>query len=506
VLKFDVMNMVNQSIGYQKADVVIAGGGTGGVCAAIAAARNGADVLLIERCGFLGGLFTGGNMILCHWGARQFWGGLNKEIFTRLRDLSAAKFHPDDPPNYPLYHMRHRVCLSVAYDPEVAKLVLFQLVEDAGVRLLLHSYVTGAVTEGNIVRGVMVENKSGQQFIEGTIVCDGTGDGDVAASAGVPFQKGLGEDHQLFAMTMLVRLSRVDWNQVTKYSIQDPAWEQAIHTAKATGDLPFYSSCSIESIPYWGHPHPELGRLWYEDGALLWGGTVEGVDGTDVESLTSAEVACRKQWMSELNFLRKYIPGFVSARVEHSGTSIGVRETRHIEGEYQFTGYDILEEHAFPDTVAYIVPLFQGVPYRCLVPKHAENLLLASKCLSTTPGQAVSGPTLGAYNDMKSISTVMTYGQAAGTAAALCISKNVSPREVDVTLLQKTLRSQGALVSTEMITTLKNTRLPFGKTIAELLQTRLQRARQRWERMGYQFSTPTHGDIERDPVPGLFEH
>lgn len=497
--------MVNRSIGYQKAEVVVAGGGTGGVCAAIAAARNGADVLLIEQRGFLGGLFTGGNMILCHWGARQFWGGLNNEIFTRLHELDAAKFHPDDPPNYPLYHMRHRVCLSVAYDPEVAKLVLFQLVEDAGVRLLLHSYVTRAVTEGNRVRGVMVENKSGQQFIEGTIVCDGTGDGDVAASAGVPFQKGLGEDHQLFAMTMLVRLSHVNWNQVTEYSIQDPAWEQAIRTAKAAGDLPFYSSRSIDSIPYWGHPRPELGRLWYEDGALLWGGTVEGVDGTDVESLTSAEVACRKQWVSELAFLRKYIPGFASARVEHSGTSIGVRETRHIEGEYRFTGYDILEEREFPDTVAYIVPLFQGVPYRCLVPKHAENLLLASKCLSTTPGQAVSGPTLGAYNDMKSISTVMTYGQAAGTAAALCIRKDVIPRLVDVTSVQKTLRSQGALVSTATITALKKTRLPFGKTIDELLQSRLKRARQRWERMGYQFSTPTLGDIERDPIPGLFE-
>lgn len=499
------MYMVNQSIGYQKAEVVIAGGGTGGVCAAIAAARNGADVLLIEQRGFLGGLFTGGNMILCHWGARQFWGGLNQEIFRRLKDLGAAKFHPDDPPNYPLYHMRHRVCLSVAYDPELAKLVLFQLAEDAGVRLLLHSYVTSAVTEDNIIRGVMVENKSGQQFIEGTIVCDGTGDGDVAASAGVPFQKGLGKNHQLFAMTMLVRLSHVDWKQVTEYSIQDPAWDHAIRMAKTAGDLPFYTSRSIDSIPYWGHPRPELGRLWYEDGALLWGGTVEGVDGTDAESLTSAEVACRKQWVSELDFLRKYIPGFASARVEHSGTSIGVRETRHIEGEYRFTGYDILEEREFPDAVAYIVPLFHGVPYRCLVPKRVENLLLASKCLSTTPGQTVSGPTLGAYNDMKSISTVMTYGQAAGTAAALCISKDVTPRAVDVPLLQKTLRRQGALVAAETITTLKNTRLPFGKSIAEILQSRRQRARQRWERMGYQFSKLTPNVGEPDPVSGLFD-
>ena len=145
--------MVNQSIGYRKADIVVAGGGTGGVCAAIAAARNGADVILIEQLGVLGGLFTGGNMILCHWGARQFWGGLNNEIFTRLRDMGVAKFHPDDQPTYPLLHMRHRVCLSVAYDPEMAKIVLFQMAEDAGVRLLLHSYVTSAVTEDHVLRG-----------------------------------------------------------------------------------------------------------------------------------------------------------------------------------------------------------------------------------------------------------------------------------------------------------------------------------------------------------------
>jgi hypothetical protein len=297
----------------------------------------------------------------------------------------------------------------------------------------------------------------------------------------------------------------VNWDHVTDYSLQDPAWIQAIHSAKAAGDLPFYTSRSIDSIPYWGHPRPELGRLWYADGALLWGGTVEGVDGTDAESLTSAEVTCRKQWVSELNFLRKYIPGFANARVENSGVSIGVRGTRHVEGEYQFTGYDILEEHAFPDAVAYIVPLFQGVPYRCLVPKRVENLLLACKCLSTIPGQSLSGPTLGAYNDMKSIATVMSYGQAAGTAAALCVRENVTPRTLDVNCLQQKLRQQGALVNAETLDALKKARMPSGKSIDDLLQTRLQRARQRWERMGYQFSTHARDRVEPDPVPGLFE-
>ena len=475
-------------LGYKKADVVIAGGGTGGVCAAIAAARNGVDVLLVERQGFLGGMFTGGNMCVSTF---MPWAGIAKEIMSKLMDMGAAKFHPDEPWNYPIFHHRSWACLTVPYDPEMAKILLFRMVEEAGVRLLLHSYITGVVTEGDTIKGIIVENKSGRQIIEGKIICDGTGDGDVAALAGAPFVKGLGEDKKLFAMTMLVRLSHVDWNKVSEYSKKDPGWDNAIKKAIENGDLPYYKPRTMDMIPYWGHPRPELSHLWYEDGALLWGGTVENVDGTDVDSLTYAEMECRKQWMSELNFLKKYIPGFELARVENSGVTIGVRATRHIVGEYTYTGYDILEEREFPDTVAYIFPKFLGVPYRCLVPKKIDNLLIASKCISTTPGWTEYGPTLGAYNDMKSMVTVMSYGQAAGTAAALCVKMGVTPRELDVSALQKTLAEQGALVEREYINKLKEEKLPSGITIGEYLKQHHAKLRQWWEKKGYKFSTKT---------------
>ncbi len=242
-------------------------------------------------------------------------------------------------------------------------------------------------------------------------------------------------------------------------------------------------------MPYWGHPRPELARLWYEDGALLWGGTVEDVDGTDGDSLSYAEVECRKQWMSELDFLRKHIPGFGLARVEDSGTSIGVRVTRHIVGEYTYTGQDLLESKEFPDEVAYITPQFLGVPYRCLIPRDVDNLLIASKCISTTPGQTGSSPALGAYNNMKSIPTVMTYGEAAGTAAALCVKMETTPRKLDIQTLQKALKDQGALVDLPTrLQLMDKLKRPDGTSHGESLRKNRENSRQRWEKRGYKFS------------------
>jgi hypothetical protein len=443
-------------LGYREADVVVAGGGTGGTCAAIAAALNGLDVILVEQLGFLGGMFTGGNMVVS---SARPWGGIGKEIFDRLFDMGAAIMHPDEPQNYPIFHQRAHSAGTVPYDPEMAKIVLFQMCEEADVRLLLHSYITGAVTEGDAVKGVTVANKSGMQVVMGKIICDGTGDGDVAADAGAPFVKGYGPDEKMFAMSMLVRLSHVDWPKVSEYSKKDPAWTEAIKTAVDRGELPYYKPRTSDMIPYWGHARPELSHLWYEDGALLWGGTVEDVDGTNADQLTYAEVECRKQWMSELNFLKKYIPGFEKARVENSGVTIGVRDTRHIVGEYTYTADDFLEEREFPDTVAYAVPSALGVPYRCLVPKKIDNLLLACRCISVTPGQITSGPVRGAYNHLKSMTSCMSYGQAAGTAAALCVKNGVTPRELDVKALQRTLTEQGALVGPEFLKQLRRPRL-----------------------------------------------
>ena len=475
------------SIGYREAKVVVAGGGAAGVVAAVAAARQGVDTLLVERYGFLGGMFTGGNMTVL---TSPPVGGIGKEIVDALMAQGAARRCPDDPPNYPILHYSSERCtLTIAYEAEVAKLLLFKMARAAGVRLLLHSFVTGAVVDGGTVRGVTVVNKSGSQIVRGDVTVDATADGDVAASAGAPFRKGQSDQGILFAMTLLVRLSHVDWSKVSAYSQIDPGLDQAITRGIEAGELPHYRPRRREMVNYWGHPRPELSRLVREDEALMWGGTVEGVDGTNVDDLTRAEVEVREQFESELNFLRKHIPGFEHARIENSGVTIGVRDTRHINGEYTLTGQDILGRRRFDDGVAYNVKAgfpANDIPYGCLVPKKVDGLLAAGNCISVVPGSTFMGLQLGSYNNIKDIPSMWTTGEAAGTAAALCASHSVQPRKLDPTEVQKILYGRGSLVGQERITELEGARLPSDKTVKEFYEGTMADCRTYWRGRGEQ--------------------
>ena len=357
--------------------------------------------------------------------------------------------------------------MNVVYDAETAKVLLFNMARDAGVKLLLHSFVTDVILEGNRVTGVVVANKSGKQVVKGDILIDASGDADVAAYAGAPFRKGQ-EDGALFAMTILVRLGRVDWSALSEYSKGDFGLDKAINRAKEKGDLPYYKPRTREMPNYWGHARPELSRLLYEDEALLWGGTVEGVDGTKVEDLTRAEVEARDQYMSELRFLKKYVPGFVNARIQSTGISIGVRDTRHIEGVQTLTGKDVLERRRFPDVAAYNVKggfPANDIPYGCLVPRNIEGLLVCGNSISVIPGSTQRGSRMGSYNNLKDIPTMWTTGEAAGTAAALCVKTKRQPGVLEVSQLQAALKEQGALVSPERTIKLEAEKLPSGKTI-----------------------------------------
>jgi len=471
--------------GYREAQVVVAGGGVAGFNAAIASARQGADTLLIERYGFLGGMFTGGNMTVL---TTPSVGGLGKEIVDALMAQGAARRCPDDPPNYPILHYSSERCtLTIAYEAEMAKLLLFRMAREAGVRLLLHSFITGAVAEGGVVRGVTVVNKSGSQIVRGDVVVDATADGDVAASAGAPFRKGQTDQGILFAMTLLVRLSHVDWPKVSAYSETDPGLDKAIVRGIEAGELPYYKPRSREMVNYWGHPRPELSHMVREDEALIWGGTVEGVDGTNVEDLTRAEVEVREQFLSELTFLKKRIPGFEDARIENSGVTIGVRDTRHIIGESTLTGQDVLGRRRFADGVAYNVKAgfpANDIPYGCLVPKGVDGLLAAGNCISVVPGSTFMGLQLGSYNNIKDIPSMWTTGEAAGTAAALCARRGVQPRSLEPTEVQKVLYARGALVGPERIAELESARLPSGKTVKEFYEGTMADCRAYWKNKG----------------------
>jgi len=472
-------------VGYRNADLVIAGGGVAGFCAAIAAARLGVETLVVERYGYLGGMFTAGNMTVLNCPPA---GGIGKEIVDTLTKQGHARRCPDDPPNYPVFHYASEYStVNVVYDAEMAKLLLLRMAKEAGVKLLLHTFITGTVIDRETVKGILVENKSGRQIVWGKGMIDATSDGDVAARAGASFRKGQTEKGALFAMTLLVRLSHVDWPSISDYSRTDPGFARAIRQAIDLGELPYYRQRTREMPNYWGHPKPELSHLMNEDEALLWGGTVEGVDGTDADDLTRAEMEAREQMLSELLFLKRYIPGFQKAKIEGTGASVGVRDTRHIIGECTLTGKDILDRRFFQDDVAYNVKggfPANGIPYGCLVPEKIDDLLVSGNCISVIPGSTQMGLQLGSFNNLKDIPTMWTTGEAAGTALALSIRKGVRPRHLDVKDLQKQLLNQGALVTPERVRELEAAKLPSGKTVKEFYENLLSDMRNYWRSRG----------------------
>lgn len=405
-------------------EVIVVGGGTAGVAAAVAAGRNGVDTLLIERYGFLGGTMTAGLVnpfMTFHAGREQIIQGIFQEIINHLKHLEG-------------YDEKTK-----AFDVEAMKIVADQMLKEAGVKLMLHTCAIGVVIQGNILRGIEIHNKSGINTVLGKVIVDATGDGDIAVMAGAPYEKGREEDGLTQPMTLNFRMGGVDTDKMP--SSQEI--NRLFNEAKNKGEI---------SIP-------RENVLWFfttRKGEIHFNTTrVVKVDGTKAEDLSFAEVEARRQMMELVNFLRKKVPGFENAYLLMSATQIGVRETRRIIGEYVMTGEDILKARKFMDVVArgsYPIdihsPTGEGtvikspppgssydIPYRSLVPKNVENLLVAGRCISTTHEAQAA---------IRVIPIVVAIGQAAGTAAALAAKLNVSPRKLDVQLLQKTLREQGA--------------------------------------------------------------
>uniref|UniRef100_A0A7C5TJB0 CoB--CoM heterodisulfide reductase iron-sulfur subunit A n=1 Tax=Ignisphaera aggregans TaxID=334771 RepID=A0A7C5TJB0_9CREN len=405
-------------------DVVVVGGGTAGVAAAVAASRNGADTLLIERYGFLGGTMTAGLVnpfMTFHAGKEQIIHGIFQEIIDRLKRLGGYDEE------------------TKAFDVEAMKIVLDQMVMEAGVKLLLHTCVIGVVMQGNVIRGVEIHNKSGKSVVFGKVIVDATGDGDVAVMAGAPYEKGRKEDGLTQPMTLNFRMGGVDTGRMP--SSQEI--NRLFIEAKKRGEI----SIPRENVLWF--PTTRKGEIHFNTTRII------KVDGTKAEDLTFAEIEARRQMMELVSFLKKNVPGFENAYLLMSATQIGVRETRRIIGEYVMTGEDILEARKFTDVIArgsYPIdihsPTGEGttiigpppgssydIPYRCLVPKNVENLLVAGRCISTTHEAQAA---------IRVIPIVVAIGQAAGTAAALSAKLNIPPRRLDVSLLQKTLREQGA--------------------------------------------------------------
>jgi len=407
-------------------DVVVVGGGPGGFAAAVAAARSGARVLLVERYGFLGGMATAGLVnpfMPFELNGRPLVGGIFQEVVSELKRMGA-------------YDERTR-----AFDPEVLKYVLERMAIDAGVELLYHTCFVEAEASGGIIRRILVHNKSGLRWIEGRMFVDGTGDGDLAASAGAPFEKGRRPDGLMLPMTLNFDLAGVDVDLLPSREELNEAYRRA----KERGEI----TCPREDVQWFFTVH--RGVIHFNTTRVL------GVDGTRAEDLTRAEIEGRRQMFELVEWLRRTFPAFRNAYIVRSGPQIGVRETRRVLGEYVLTEEDILSARKFPDAIcrsAYPIDIhnpagegtilkypppgdYYEIPYRCIVPLKVDNLLIGSRCISATHE---------AHSAVRIIPTVMAIGQAAGTAAALCVKLGVRPRDLDYNVLREALRRQGAIV------------------------------------------------------------
>jgi hypothetical protein len=430
----------------RQADVVVVGGGPAGFGAAVAAARNGAKTFLVERYGFLGGMATAGlvrGLSGVRIDGRRVVGGIPWELVLRLEKLGGAASDaggPGVPYDFPL-------------DPEMMKYAAMEMVLESGCDVLLHSLAVDGIREGPDVRGVLVETKSGRQAVIGKLIVDATGDGDVAARSGVPFEKGRDQDGALQNMTLVFILGNLDTDKLWEdwsgefdgFGTRNNRLRRLVWEARKSGELPAFGGPWVRGSIKGVRP-----TEMYVNIVRQWG------DATSVEDLTQAEINGRRDVMAFVKFFQENVPELSGCRLVQTGTQIGLRETRRIGGEYTLTQADIRAGGEFADVVARgahpidIHPPTEGedqslgrlrrdygIPYRCLVAREVDNLLTAGRCISATHGALATTGVMG---------TCMALGQAAGTAAALAAEAGVPARSVDVDLLQQTLRSQGAIL------------------------------------------------------------
>lgn len=492
--------------GYDKEyEVVICGGGTSGVAAAIAAARTGAKVLLIERTGQLGGQMSlsgppGFAYAHCfNAKGQQDTGGIMEETHQRLYRQGHALPH--------LRPMHRRLAgYTFSYvDPEWWTLEIFDMMEETGVTLLLDTLVVDVTKDGDKVTGVVVENANGRNTIPAKIVIDCTGEAYAAKMAGcetVETDRDIIQPH-----TICFTADGVNWDKLLKYINNNPeqfTWDQLACTNpdEVTKDLVMSVYRKVIDIKELGEVmgffdlrqvalengdwHPNSGAGFFlqpkEGGRILahfqHSSQVDHALPSDAWDLTRCNIECRKQIRIAWRFFKNYVPGFEDAYIVKMGSELRLREGARIVGDYSLTMEDVRNEARFPDgiglsnfpagahhstndkTLAVVNEHEDGddsfeaqnqsefaatknkgsyaIPYRVMVPKKVENFLAAGKCVSTDRS---------AY--LRYLQQTMVTGQAAGVAAALCVKKNITPRELenDVTELQEILRSQGAILS-----------------------------------------------------------
>jgi hypothetical protein len=429
----------------RECDVVVVGGGPGGIGAAVSAARNGADTVLIERYGYLGGMGTGGlvTIIPClsDFDGTMQVGGINQEWIERLT-MREAETHPPaeiwgstdkrlisywNDRSFFTVREGHIVYASLI-DAEISKCILNDMVAEAKVKSYLHSWGTMPIMEGNKAIGVVFESKSGRQAILAKVVIDSTGDGDLLPYAGAAFDVDIDPRLRIANLSLSYWIDNVNFMKADDFrKTNAPKWDELMRELIQKDGHPFFMRSNLkgqENI-VWVHPRYAT------------------TSQTDVEELTRVEFLGREKMLLTHEFYKKHIPGFENSFIVLSGPQLGTRGARRVHGDYMVTSKDLLSSEPFEDTIAIFPDLDRGeaslahpntfIPYRSLLPKGVENMLVACRAFSSD--QEVN-------NFFNLIPHCVAFGEAAGTAAALSLRQGVSVRNIGFLSLRKQLIAQ----------------------------------------------------------------
>ncbi len=398
---------------YAGYDVVVVGGGCAGFAAAVAAARNGAKTIVLERFPYFGGTATA-SLMANIVGTRnqvepnnlQVCKGIGEELILNMLSLGGASVTRNAYKSKERSNVKGDLSYSYAFDTEIFKKVTLEMVREAGCDILFHVFFSDVIMENGVMKGVIIESKSGRLAILGKVIIDATGDGDVAARANVPFWQTKHDENSRLNDALMYKVSGFDQN------------------------------ITVESCVF-------------GNSMILWGPSPGPHNGADVKELTDMEIKVRTEVFAHLENLKQTHPDLKNARVSDTGSLLGIRQTRFIEGEYQITGEDVLTGARFDDVIAlasnpvihyygyrrFLTHEGYDIPYRCLVPKMVDGLLVAGRCMSSDQI---------AFESWRAMAHVFCIGEGAGVAAAQSVKQNVMPRHVDIKAVQEQLIAQGA--------------------------------------------------------------
>ncbi len=437
----------------RECDVVVVGGGPGGHAAAVAAARNGADTVLVERYGILGGQATGGVVTIIpnltgrdgkqeiigqtqEWidrldkreatayAPKELWGNTDKALVKEWFDRSFFNVRID------------RIIYSALFDAEILKCALNDMVEEAGVKVYLHAWGAKTIMDGRRARGVIIESKSGRQAIMAKVVIDGTADGDLFPSAGITYDTDIDPTIRIANLSLCYWISNVDIKKNMEFRNNNPdKFGELMRELMQKGGHPGYMRSCLKNQDdiVWVHPR-------YANKSQI-----------DIEELTRVEFEGRKRMLLSHDFFKAYMPGFEKSFISLSAPQIGTRSSRRAHTDYILREEDAQADRVFSDTIAVFPDVDRGedsmnhpslhVPYRCLIPKGVENMLVS--CRAFGSDQVIQ-------NFFNLIPHCIAFGDAAGAAAALAVKETDGKvRDINMDELKSRLVKANVLLPEE---------------------------------------------------------